>query len=387
MTPLQAGFAFATALVAALVLTPVAARFASRVGAIDEPRERGLSQRATPRLGGLAIFAAVALSSALWLDSGAGTRGIIAGAATITLIGALDDIVGLPAPMKLAGQTIAALIAVLSGVTVNHITFPFLGPTDFGAGGGLLTMLGLVAIMNAVNLSDGVDGLAAGICAISALAFSVIAFDLQRNTAAVLAALVARAAVGFLVHNFHPASVFMGDCGSNLLGFLLGCVAIQGTLKTNALIALALPLVILAVPFLDTGFVIAKRLKYRRPIHHADDWHLHHRFANIGFSQQRTVLYLYAWTLAMSGLALALRFVPYSDHHGHYHTGWTIVMLALGAATLAASLYLIIVLEILKLRRLRDRHLRRGRSDTPEEEIDAAAADELDTGQFDAPPR
>ena len=113
-------------------------------------------------------------------------------------------------------------------------------------------MIGLVGLMNVVNFSDGVDGLAAGVCAISAVAFAIIAFDLGRDEAGVLAAIVAGAALGFLIHNFHPASVFMGDCGALLLGYLLGCAAVQGTLKTNALIALVGPLAILAVPFLDT---------------------------------------------------------------------------------------------------------------------------------------
>ena len=126
-----------------------------------------------------------------------------------------------------------------------------------------------------------------------------------------LAALTAGASLGFLRHGFPPASSFMGDTGSNLLGYLLAVIAVQGSLKTNAVVALALPLVVLAVPILDTGFVVAKRLKYRRPIYEADRSHFHHRMANIGFSQRRTLAYLYGWTLVLAGLALALRFVPY----------------------------------------------------------------------------
>ena len=148
--------------------------------------------------------------------------------------------------------------------------------------------------MNVVNLSDGVDGLAAGVCAISAITFAIIAFDLDRNHAAVFAALTAGAALGFLIHNFHPASVYMGDCGSNLLGLLLGCIAVEGAVKTQAVLALLFPLVVLAVPFLDTTFVVLKRMKYRRPIYRADANHFHHRLSRIGFSQRRTVLYLYA---------------------------------------------------------------------------------------------
>jgi UDP-GlcNAc:undecaprenyl-phosphate/decaprenyl-phosphate GlcNAc-1-phosphate transferase len=235
-----------------------------------------------------------------------------------------------------------------------------------------------------VNFSDGVDGLAAGVCAIAASSFAVIAFDLGKGSAAVLAAVIAGAALGFLVHNFHPASVFMGDCGSNLLGFLLGCVVVEGSLKTNALIALIGPLVVLAVPFLDTGFVVAKRLKYRQPVYKADRWHFHHRMANIGFSQRRTVLYLYAWMLAMAGLAVALRFVPYSDAAGRLRPGWAAVMAVLFVLVVAASVYLVYVLEILKFRRLDAIRLRRVRPDATEADIDADVEERLQTGEFEA---
>ena len=175
--------------------------------------------------------------------------------------------------------------------------------------------------MNVVNFTDGADGLAAGVCMISALTFAMIALSLDRDEAGILAALTAGAAAGFLWHNFHPATVFMGDSGSNLLGLLLAAVAIQGVLKTAAVVALFFPLVILAVPALDATFVVAKRIKYRRPVYSADRWHFHHRFANIGFSQRRTVLYLYAWTLSLAALALALRFVPYSEDSGELNLG------------------------------------------------------------------
>ena len=174
----------------------------------------------------------------------------------------------------------------------------------------------------------------------------------------------------------------MGDCGSNLLGLLLGAVIVEGSLKTNALIALVGPLVVLAVPFLDTGFVVAKRIKYRRPIYRGDSNHFHHRFHRIGFSQRRTVLYLYAWTLIMAGDAVALRFVPYSQRSGHLNTGWAIFMGALLALGVAASVYLVYVLEILKLRRLRAWQLRRADPDTSEHEIDEQVRRELETGEF-----
>src|SRR5260221_488337 len=184
------------------------------------------------------------------------------------------------------------------------------------------------------------ERLAAGFCTIAAPPLAAIALSLERNAAGGLAALTAGAALGFLRHGFPPASSFMGDTGSNLLGFLLATTSVQGALKTNAVIALAFPLVVLAVPILDTGFVVAKRLKYRQPIYQADRWHFHHRMANIGFSQRSTVAYLYTWTLVMAGLALGLRFVPYSDNHGHFHVPSTAVMTAFLLLALSATAYL-----------------------------------------------
>jgi UDP-GlcNAc:undecaprenyl-phosphate GlcNAc-1-phosphate transferase len=372
---------FAVALVVAALLTPPVARLARRVGAVDTLRERGLAREATPLLGGIAIFAGALVAALLFVPMTSATRGILGGAALITAVGALDDWRELGVATKLAGQVAAALVLVLSGVSVDSITLPLLGHIGFGTTGDVLTLLGLVGVMNVVNFSDGIDGLAAGVCAISAAAFAVIAFDLQKDAAGVLAAITAGAAVGFLVHNFHPASVFMGDCGSNLLGLLLGGVIVEGSLKTNALIALIVPLVVLAVPFLDTGFVVAKRIKYRRPVYRADSNHFHHRFHRIGFSQRRTVLYLYGWTVTMAALAVALRFVPYSDH-GDLNLGWSLVMGGLLVLALAASVYLVLVLEILKLRRVRAWQLRHVDPDTTEFEIDAEVRRELETGEF-----
>jgi UDP-GlcNAc:undecaprenyl-phosphate GlcNAc-1-phosphate transferase len=379
--------AVAAAAVAAVVVvcaTPIAVRLAHRNGAVDEPRARGLSDRPMPRLGGVAIFLGVLVGAIIFLPLDGPFGAIIAGAAVITIVGALDDVFELSAPVKLAGQCGAALLPVLDGVRVEDFTLPFVHRVELGDLGIPLTVLGIVLIMNVVNFSDGIDGLAAGVCAIAAAAFVVIAFDLERANAAVLAAIIAGAALGFLVHNFHPATVFMGDCGSNLLGLLLACVAVEGTVKTQAVLALILPLIVLAVPFLDTTFVVLKRLKYRKPVYEADREHFHHRMDRIGFSTQRTVLYLYAWTLMLAGLALALRFVPYSDNGGRLHAGWTAVMAALGLVALVASVYLVYVLEILKFKRLNTIRLRRMRPEVSELEIDSDVAARMETGEFDA---
>jgi len=389
MQTTDALWAFAVAAVVTLLLTPLAARVARRVGAVAMPRERDLHDKPMPRLGGLAILVGVLVAGIAFLPNSEEVRGILLGATMITLIGALDDIFDLAAPIKLAGQFAAALIPVESNVTVDNFTFPFVGAVDLGSLGGPITLIGIVAVMNIVNFTDGVDGLAAGVCTIGAATFAVICLSLDRDEAGILAALTAGAAAGFLYHNFHPATIFMGDAGSNLLGLLLACIAIQGVLKTAAIVALFFPLVILAVPILDTGFVVAKRLKYRRPVYSADDWHLHHRLRNIGFSQRRTVLYLYAWTLSMAALALALRFVPYSDDHGNFDAAWSLVIVAFGLFAFAATIYLVYTLEILKFRRFRERQLRRqatlvGGEPPSEEQLHDVIEREIETGDFEA---
>ena len=395
---LDALYAFLVAAAVAALVTPLTKRLARAVGAIDEPRERGLSERPTPLLGGLAIFAGALVAALIFLPSGYVNlkehqhqlwHGVLLAAAVITAVGVLDDRFDLHPGVKLAGQIVAAAIAVHFGVAVKAITLPFIGELAFpNAGitnaGPLLTVVALVAMMNVVNFSDGVDGLAAGVCVIIAVAMAVIAFDLGRQQPGVLAALTAGAALGFLFYNFPPASSFMGDAGANLLGLLMGVIAVEAAVKTAAVVSFVLPLILLAVPFLDTTFVVLKRLKYRQPIYRSDSEHFHHRMARIGFSSRRTIAYLYAWTLMLAGLALALRFIPYSDHKGHYDTGWTLVLVALGLLALAASVYLVYVLEILKFRRLDSIRLRRIRPGASPAEIELDVAKDLETGEFQA---
>lgn len=378
----KAVLAALVAFAVAAVLTPVAARFARRIGAVDQQKDIGLAKASTPLLGGLAIFFGALVAGVLFLPDNERTEGILAAAALITIVGALDDRFDLPPFVKFGGQIAAAIVLVTAGVVVDAFTFPFLHRVELGAAGGPLTVFALVLLMNIVNFSDGADGLAAGVCAIAALAFAVIAFDLGRNTAGILAAITAGAALGFLLWNFPPAKIFMGDCGSNLLGLLLGAVIVEGTLKTNALIALVGPLVVLAVPLLDTGFVVLKRLKYRRPIYRGDSNHFHHRFYRMKWETRRYVLWLYAWTALMAGTAVALRFIPYSERDGTLIEGWALLMAALLLLCLAVSLYLVWVLEIIKLRRLREWQLRRADPDTSEHDIDEAVDHDFETGEF-----
>jgi UDP-GlcNAc:undecaprenyl-phosphate GlcNAc-1-phosphate transferase len=345
---------FLVALAVVLVLTPAVGRVARVLGVVDEPGEqRRMHLRAVPRLGGLAIFLGIFIPALAFLELTPAYRGILLGAAVATAVGMADDFRGLLWWVKLGGQIASALIAVYFGVTIEHFSFPLLGIHELPEWLSVVaTVVWIVGMMNVINLLDGMDGLAAGISAIAGGTFAVLALSLGRPEAAVLSAIVAGACLGFLRHNFYPARIFMGDSGSHLLGFILAAVAIQGALKTAATVALLFPLLILAVPILDTSFVIAKRLKYGRPLHEPTPWHLYHRFRNIGFSQTRAALYFYVWGLVLAGGALATRFVPFRAH-GEWHLWPTVAVVGIALIVIATSLYMVILLEILKFSRVR----------------------------------
>src|SRR5919198_209523 len=235
------------------------------------------------------------------------------------------------------------------GVWIDHFTFPFVGAVNLpGEIGVPLSMLWIVAVMNMVNFLDGLDGLAAGVCAIAGTTFAVLALSLGKVDPAILSAIVAGGCLGFLRHNFFPARIFMGDSGALCLGFILAAVSIQGLLKTASTIVLLLPLLVLAVPIIDTSFVVAKRLKYNQPIYAADRSHLHHRFMNIGYSQRRAALTMWLWCASLAGAALATRFVPFREG-GHWHPWGTAAVAAIALFALAYSVFIVYLLEIVKL--------------------------------------
>src|SRR3954454_6545178 len=285
---LQVLYGAVAALVIVLVLTPAVGRSARYLRLIERPREGGRERPTIPRLGGLALFLGVLVPSLAFLPLGGDLRGVLLGAAVATTVGAIDDFRHLNWWQKLSGQILAAAIPTWFGVYVHTFTFPVLGIHQVPAWVGVpVTVLGIVAVMNMVNFLDGLDGLAAGVCAISAGSFCLINISLDRWAAAILTAIVFGACLGFLRHNFYPARIFMGDSGALLLGFTLAAVSVQGLLKTAALATLVLPLLVLAVPVLDTSFVVARRIKHGRPVYVADRGHLHHRFESVGFSDRR----------------------------------------------------------------------------------------------------
>ncbi|HUK45010.1 MAG TPA: MraY family glycosyltransferase [Gaiellaceae bacterium] len=338
------------ALTVVVLLTPAVGGMARLLGVVDRDEEgRRRARPGVPRLGGIALFLGIMVPALAFLTLDDQMRGILLGAAVATTVGAIDDFRGLRWWEKLGGQTAAAAIVVSFGVWVHRFTFPLLGVQTLPKGVGItLTVIGIVAIMNMVNFLDGLDGLAAGVCAISALSFCVIGLSRGDANAAILTAIVLGACLGFLRHNFYPARIFMGDSGALLLGFTLAAVSVQGLSKTAALTALVFPLLVLAVPLIDTSFVVAKRIKHGQPVYAADRSHLHHRFENIGFSHRRSVVYLYAWCATLAVAALATRFV-HPHPRGDWNVGGVAIDVAIGLLAIGASIYVIYLLEIVKL--------------------------------------
>jgi UDP-GlcNAc:undecaprenyl-phosphate GlcNAc-1-phosphate transferase len=360
---LQVVYGALVAFVIVVLLTPAVGGMARFLGAVDTPGGRRLNVRPIPRLGGLALFLGIFVPSLAFLPLGRETRGLLLGAAVAVTVGAIDDFRGLRWWEKLGGQLIAAGVPAWFGIWVDRFTLPFVGIHTVPAWVGVpLTILWIVAIMNMVNFLDGLDGLAAGVAAIAGLTFAVIALSLAKPDAAIMSAIVFGACVGFLRHNFYPARIFMGDSGALLLGFVLAALSVQGLLKTAATVALLFPLLVLAVPIVDTTFVVARRLRHGQKVFEGDQAHLHHRFLRRGFSQPRAAVTIWAWCTSLAAAALATRFIPFRAH-GVWHTWPTLAAASIALVAVGFSVYVVYVLEIVKVanpyHRRRDEELRK----------------------------
>lgn len=344
---------FLAALAIVLALTPAVGRFAVRIGAIDRGGDRPRVHRVpVPRIGGLAMVAGILVPALLFVDLDGPLAGIVVGIPLIAAVGLADDLHGLKPSIKLAAVLAVALIPVVGfDMQVGQVGLPLVGIIDFGWAAYPLTVVWIALVANLINLVDGMDALAAGIVAIATATFAILAISFGRVEVAAMSAIVCGSTLGFLRHNYHPAKIFMGDTGALTLGFVVGSLAVEGVLKGAATIALAAPLLVLAVPLLDTSFVVAKRLYYRRPPFGADQNHFYHRFLRIGFSQRRTAAYLHAWAALMAAYALLLRFVP-PRPLGVWDLGNAVVCAIAGVAVLAASVWIVYTLEILKARHL-----------------------------------
>ncbi len=315
--------AFAVAGVLSFILSPVAKHIAHKIGAIDIPKDdRRMHKEPIPRLGGLAVFFAFLIAVIVLVPVGRELQGVLLGALVIVVLGVIDDAVSLPAKLKFLVQIFAAVIVVLHGVRIDVISniniFSNSPYISLGFWSAPVTVIWIVAITNAVNLIDGLDGLSVGICTIASLSLLVIAAIVSEFNIMIMTAAVAGACIGFLPYNINPAKMFVGDTGATFLGFILATLSVQGMFKTYAILSFAAPFLILGLPIFDTVFAICRRLLQGQSPMHADRGHVHHRLIDMGFSQRQTVLILYlvsgvlgiaAVLLASSGAARALLFV------------------------------------------------------------------------------
>jgi UDP-GlcNAc:undecaprenyl-phosphate/decaprenyl-phosphate GlcNAc-1-phosphate transferase len=288
---------FLVCMLSVMLVTPVVKTFAMKIGATDKPNHRKVHQKLMPRLGGLAIYVGFWIGFLVLQPQSPYIGPIIAASGIIIVIGFLDDLLELSARWKLIAQIIAASIVITGGIHVEFINLPFDGRLELGWYGIPLTMLWIVGVTNAINLIDGLDGLAAGVSSIVLMTLTGIAFMMGNLFVASLGIILLGSTLGFLVHNFYPAQIFMGDTGALFLGFMIAVISLLG-FKNVTLFSLLLPAIILGVPLSDTLFAIIRRFINKSPLTKPDKSHLHHCILRLGFSHRQTVLVIYA----MSGL-------------------------------------------------------------------------------------
>jgi UDP-GlcNAc:undecaprenyl-phosphate/decaprenyl-phosphate GlcNAc-1-phosphate transferase len=342
--PLQLGLGFALALVSSLVLVPVVRHYALKADLLDAPGERKIHSQPIPRLGGVAIFVSFlvalgclgAFGQLTDLIFTRGNLGLIAGGTLMFLLGLLDDLVNLSPYVKLAGQFLASIVAFGMGVSVDALDLPGSMLLVLNALSFPVTVLWLVGISNAVNFIDGIDGLAGGVGVLSSLTMVVVALFTGQPQAALLAALLAGACLGFLIYNTNPAKIFMGDSGALFIGFTLACLGVVGVLKTYTVVMLT-PMVVLCVPVLDITYSTLRRLLRGKNPFVADGDHLHHRLLKAGLSQRKTVFAFYL-VCVFSGLLVS-----------HYvRSDWFYLKMVGGVALLAVALLALLRMNDLK---------------------------------------
>ncbi len=302
-----------------LLVTPLVKKWAFKCGALDRPDQRKVHKRVMPRLGGLAIYLSFLVAVTLTCDITLQIAGLLVGGSLIILLGFFDDTRGISPRVKLAGQVVAALAVIPFGLEVQFLTNPF---SDEQITLGLLlsipvTVLWIVSVTNAVNLIDGLDGLAGGTTFISALTLAgVVWIEVSTSggsqgqwDAIILAMILASAVIGFLRYNFYPAKIFLGDSGSMYLGFSLATLSVMGLAKSATFISVIIPVVILGIPLLDTTFAIVRRYYGHKPISQPDKEHIHHRLLKLGLSHRQAVLSIYGVNVVLGLSAIALTLI------------------------------------------------------------------------------
>jgi UDP-GlcNAc:undecaprenyl-phosphate GlcNAc-1-phosphate transferase len=343
---------FLSALIAVSFLTPVARKIAWKLDAVDYPSARRINKCPTPRMGGIAVFAAISIAFFVeWLGTvffgwpsvlspaphleGIDYHMLAIAFLVIFLTGLIDDKFHLTPFKKLIGQVAAAVIAVAGGLVIGSVVNPFAHEiVSLGWFAYPITIIYLVAYVNIFNLIDGLDGLASGIACIAGLTMFILSVLAARGDAATLAIALVGATLGFLPYNFHPASIFLGDSGSLLLGFTLGTISLLSVTRIAGLTTIIVPLVIAGIPIIDTFSAIIRRSRAHVSVGHADRGHIHHRLMDEGYDQKQAVLFMYVWTallcvgtLLMTQVEIELRIVIF-------------IILVVGSAFIAMHLHL-----------------------------------------------
>lgn len=312
-------------------LTPWARKFSQKIGAMDLPNARKIHKGAVPSGGGIAIFLGFLVAFLFLNRVSPEIIGFAVGAFIIVILGIFDDILGLTALPKFVVQSLAALIVIYFGVRIDFSTLLRGKLSDFAFLSIPLTYFWIIGITNAINIIDGLDGLAAGVVTISSFTLATVAFTNGQITVAVLALILGFASLGFLPHNFR-SRIFMGDTGSMFLGFSLATLSVMGSVKLAAAFALFIPAIILAIPIFDTVFAVFRRMISGKSIYVGDKKHIHHRLLELGFSPLQTVIFFYVATFFFSGMAVFSTMV--SARTGYIIFAASFVMVVLGGCFL-----------------------------------------------------
>lgn len=292
------------ALISTFILTFGVRKFAFRFNFVDFPNQRKIHKHVTPRIGGLGIFLGAALGLLYLQPEHIHLTGISLGALVIVITGLLDDRLDIRPIIKLTGQLVAASFLISSGLIIEKVTLPFFGMIELGAFSVLITFLWVVGITNAINLIDGLDGLASGVSTIALSSMFVMALIDLQIFAAFLCVVLIGANLGFLYHNFYPAKIYMGDTGSNFLGYMIAVISMLGLFKNIALFSFVIPVIVLAIPIFDTLFAILRRASNKQGIMMADNKHIHYQLLDAGFSHRQTVLIIYGFSFIFGVLAI-----------------------------------------------------------------------------------
>ena len=298
------------ALISTFFLTFAVKKLAFKFNIVDFPNRRKIHVHPTPRIGGLAIFLGAALGLLYLQPEHIHLQAIFMGAIVIVVTGIIDDKYSVRPIIKLTGQLTATTFLLSSGLVIEKITFPFIGMIELGPFSVLITILWVVGITNAINLIDGLDGLATGVSTIGLVSILIMAIVDLQIFAVYLCVVLIGANLGFLYHNFYPAKIYMGDTGSNFLGYMIAVISMLGLFKNVALFSFIIPIIVIAVPILDTAFSIIRRALNKQHIMQADNKHIHYQLLRAGFSHRQAVLIMYGFSLVFGVLAIVFQQAP-----------------------------------------------------------------------------